>query len=101
MTPYLVISGAAKAIEFYKKAFGAKEIDRAPMPDGSLMHATIRIGDSIIMMSDEFSGSDSKSPTSAGTTTMNLHIYSKDVNKIWDQAVSAGATPTMPLEDQF
>jgi len=101
VTPYLVINGAAKAIEFYKKAFGAKEIDRAPMPDGSLMHAMIKVGDSIIMMSDEFPGSDSKSPTSAGATTFNLHIYSKDVDKLWQQAVAAGATPTLPLENQF
>ena len=65
------------------------------------MHATIKIGDSIVMMSDAFSGGDSSSPVMAGTTTVNLHIYSKDVNKLWAQAVSAGAEPTMPLEDQF
>lgn len=101
VTPYLVINGAADAIEFYKRAFGAKEIDREPLPEGKLMHATIRIGDSVLMMSDEFPGSDSKSPTSAGATTFNLHIYSKDVDKLWNQAVSAGAKPTMPLENQF
>ena len=101
VTPYLVIQGAARAIEFYKGAFGAKEIDRSPMPDGTLLHATIKIGDSVIMMSDEFPGGDSKSPTSAGATTFNLHIYSKDVDKLWSQAVAAGATPTMPLDNQF
>lgn len=101
VTPYLVLDGASKAIDFYKRAFGAKEIDRAPMPDGTLLHATIRIGDSLIMMSDEFPGSDSKSPTSAGTTTFNLHIYSKNVDRLWNQAIDAGAKPTMPLEDQF
>lgn len=101
VTPYLVIDGASRAIEFYKRAFGAKEVDRQPMPDGKLMHATIRIGDSLLMMSDEFPGGDSKSPSSAGATTFNLHIYSKDVDKLWNQAVAAGATPTMPLEDQF
>ncbi|HYS99881.1 MAG TPA: VOC family protein [Thermoplasmata archaeon] len=101
VTPYLVISGAAKAIEFYKKAFGAKEISRQPMENGMLMHAMIKVGDSLIMMSDEFPGSDSKSPTSAGATTFNLHIYTKDVDKLWNQAVKAGATPTMPLENQF
>src|SRR4030081_1088046 len=78
VTPYLVIDGAARAIDFYKKAFGAKEVDRSPMPDGTLMHATIQIGDSIIMMSDEFPGSDTKAPTSAAATTVNLHIYSKN-----------------------
>jgi len=101
VTPYLVINGAARALDFYKRAFGAKEIDRQPMPDGKLMHATLRIGDSILMMSDEFPGGDTQSPTSAGGTTFNLHIYSKDVDRLWAQAVNAGATPTMPLEDQF
>jgi uncharacterized glyoxalase superfamily protein PhnB len=101
VTPYLVIDGAARAIDFYKKAFGAKEIDRSPMPDGTLMHATIQIGDSIIMMSDEFPGGDTKAPTSAAGTTVNLHINSKDVDKLWNQAVNAGAQPTLPLENQF
>ncbi len=101
VTPYLVIDGASKAIEFYKRAFGAKEVNRSPMPDGSIMHAAIRIGDSIIMMSDEFPGGDSKSPTSAGSTTVNLHINSKDVDKLWNQALNAGAKPTLPLENQF
>jgi uncharacterized glyoxalase superfamily protein PhnB len=101
ITPYLVIDGASRAIDFYKRAFGAKEIDRSPMADGSLMHATIQIGDSIIMMSDEFPGGDSKSPTSAGATTVNLHITSKNVDKLWDQALNAGAKPTLPLENQF
>lgn len=101
VTPYLVVNGAARAIEFYKKAFGAKEVDRSPAPDGTIMHATIKVGDSVLMMSDEFPGSDSKSPSSAGTTTFNLHVYSKDVDKLWNQAIAAGATPTMPLENQF
>ena len=101
VTPYLMIHGAARAIEFYKKAFDAKELDRQAMEDGSLMHATIRIGDSIIMMSDEVAGGDTKSPTSAGTTTVNLHINSKDVDKLWDRALNAGATPTLPLDNQF
>jgi PhnB protein len=102
VTPYLVIEGASKAIEFYKKAFGAKEIDRAPSgPDGSLMNATIQIGDSKIMMCDDFPGGDSSSPTRAGTTTVYIHLYSTDVDKLWNQAVNAGAIPTMPLENQF
>jgi len=101
VTPYLVINGAAKAIEFYKKAFGAKEVTRQGMPDGTLMHAMIQIGDSFVMMSDEFPGGDTKSPVSAGGTTFNLHIYSKEVDKLWNQAVAAGAKASMPLEDQF
>ncbi len=101
VTPYLVINGAARAIEFYKKAFGAKEITRQGMPDGTLMHAMIQIGDSRVMMSDEFPGGDTKSPTSAGGTTFNLHVYTKDVDKLWTQAIAAGAKPSMPLENQF
>src|SRR5947199_1579120 len=101
VTPYLVINGAAKAIEFYKKAFGAKEVTRQGMPDGTLMHAMIQIGDSFVMMSDEFPGGDTKSPDSGGGTTFNLHIYSKDVDKLWNQVVGAGVTASMPLVDQF
>lgn len=101
VTPYLVIDGTAEAIAFYKKAFGAKEIDRSALPDGSIMHATIQIGDSLIMMSDEFPGSDTKSPRSAGATTFNLHLYTKDADALWSKAIHAGATPTMPLENQF
>jgi PhnB protein len=101
ITPYLVIDGAARAIDFYKKAFGAKEINREPLPDGKLMHATIQIGDSMIMMSDEFPGGDTQAPTSAAATTVNLHITSKDVDKLWNQAVNAGAQPTMPLDNMF
>src|SRR2546422_10807569 len=95
VTPYLVVNGAAKAIEFYKKAFGAKEITRQGMPDGTLMHAMIKIGDSLVMMSDEFPGSDTKSPNSAGGSTFNLHVYTKDVDKLLDQALAAGATASM------
>src|SRR5439155_1135632 len=89
-----------KAIEFYKKAFGAKEITRQGMPDGTLMHAMIQIGDSLVMMSDEFPGGDTKSPASAGGTTFNLHVYSKDVDKLWNQAIAAGATASMPLANE-
>jgi PhnB protein len=101
ITPYLVIDGAARAIDFYKKAFGAKEINRESLPDGKLMHATIQIGDSMIMMSDEFPGGDTQAPTSAAATTVNIHINTKDVDGLWNQAVNAGAQPTMPLDNQF
>src|SRR5947207_1347313 len=82
VTPYLVIDGASKAIEFYKRAFGAKEVNRSPMPDGSIMHASTRIGDSIILMSDEFPGGDSKSPPAAGWPTGNLHINSHALDEL-------------------
>ncbi len=101
VTPYLVINGAAQALDFYKKAFGAKELDREALPDGRLMHARMRIGDSTVMVSDEFPGSEMKSPTSAGTTTVTLHVYTNDVDKLWEQAVAAGARVVMPLDNQF
>jgi len=101
VTPYLVISGASKAIEFYKKAFDAKEVSRNALPDGRILNAQIKIGDSVVMLSEEFPGSDAKSPASLGTSTVTLHLYSKDAEKLWQQAISAGAKITMPMEDQF
>ena len=101
VTPYLVISGASRAIEFYKKAFNAKEVSRNALPDGRILNAQIRIGDSVVMLSEEFPGSDAKSPASLGTSTVTLHVYSKDAEKLWQQAISAGAKITMPMEDQF
>jgi len=103
VTPYLAIKGAAQAIEFYKKAFGAKEFERErqAMPDGKLMHGRIKIGDSIVMMSDVFPGSNLKDPMSAGLSTVILHVYSKNVDKLWEQATGAGAKVRMPLENQF
>ena len=101
VTPYLTLNNAAEALDFYKRAFGAKELARETVPDGKILHARIKIGDSTIMLSDEFPGSDTKSPASLGTTTGTLHIYSKNVDKLWQQAVSAGAKVSMPLENQF
>jgi PhnB protein len=101
VTPYLTVSGAAEAIEFYKKAFGARELARNTTPDGKILNARIRIGDSIVMMSDEFPGSDMKSPTSGGTSTVTLHIYSNNVDRLWQQAISAGAKVAMALDNQF
>lgn len=101
VTPYLVISGASRAIEFYKKAFNAKVLSRNALPDGKILNAQIKIGDSIVMLSEEFPSSDAKSPTSLGTSTVTLHIYSKDAEKLWQQAISAGAKITMPMENQF
>jgi uncharacterized glyoxalase superfamily protein PhnB len=101
VTPYLVISGASKAIEFYKKAFNAKILSKNALPDGRILNAQIKIGDSVVMLSEEFHGSDVKSPTSVGTSTVTLHIYSKDAEKLWQQAISAGAKIMMPMENQF
>src|SRR6266852_4368483 len=101
VTPYLAINGAAAAIDWYKKAFGAKELARQPMPDGKLMHARIRIGDSIVMLSDTFPGNGPQSPDVLGNSPVTLHIYINNVDKIWQQAVDAGAKVTMPLDNQF
>jgi len=101
VTPYLSINGAAAAIDWYKKAFGAKEIVREPTPDGKLMHAQIRIGDSILMMSDVFPGASSQSPDVLGNSSVTLQVYVKNVDKLWQKAVDAGAKITMPLDNVF
>jgi PhnB protein len=101
VTPYLNVTGAAKAIEFYKQAFGAQEVMRIPGPDGSIMHAEIRIGNSHIMMSDENPAWGTKSPTTLGGTTGGMMIYVPDCDAVFDRAVKAGATVLMPCSDQF
>jgi len=100
-TPSLVVSNSKEAIEFYKKAFDAKEIYQMPAPDGKIMHAMVQIGDSFVMMSDEFPGMGCKSPTSNGGTTVNLHLYVEDADKTFNRAVKAGAKVTMPIMDAF
>jgi len=103
VTPYLFIAGTAEALEWYKKAFNAKEDMkvRQSMPDGRIMHARIKIGDSIIMMSDGADEGSVRSPKSLGATTSTMHIYTKNVDKLFNQAVEAGAKVTMPLDNQF
>jgi PhnB protein len=101
VTPYLAVSDAAAAIDWYKRAFGARELSRMPTPDGKVMHAEILIGDSRVMLSDVFPGSDVQHPRAVGTTTINLHVYHRNVDRLWRQAIAAGATVTMPLDDQF
>jgi PhnB protein len=102
VTPYLVVSGAAEAIEWYKKAFNAQDVVRMPMPDGRIMHAEIKIGDSFIMMSDEFPEmGGNKSPKNLGGTATGIHLYVPDCDAIFNQAVAAGATAKMPPMDMF
>ena len=101
VTPHLVVRDAAKAIEFYKKAFGAKETFRMPGPDGKLMHAEIQIGDSMVMLADEFPEYGTKSPQALGGSPVNILLYVENADKVFQQAVAAGATVTMPLADQF
>ncbi len=101
VTPYLVIDGAAQAIEWYKRAFGAKEINRSPVPGGKILNAQIKIGDSFVMMSDDFQMSTAKAPSAVGTTTVTLHVFTKNVDKLFQQALAAGAKEIMPLDNQF
>src|SRR2546428_6700191 len=92
VTPYLIIKGATEAIEFYKKAFGATELFRMPAPGGKIGHAEIKIGDSPIMLADEFAEMGYKEPQSLGGSPVSLMIYVDDVDTIFNQAVKAGAT---------
>jgi len=101
LTPFLTVRDAVKAIEFYKQAFGAEERGVAKGPDGKVMHAELKIGDSIIMLSDEFPEFGSKSPEAIGGSPMGLHIYLDGVDAAFDRAVKAGATVEMPVMDQF
>jgi len=101
VTPYLVVSSAAAAIDFYKRAFGAKEIARMDGPQGKIAHAEIKIGDSMIMLSDEMPGSDAKAPQSIGGTAVSIFLYLDNVDKTFKDAVSAGAKTIMPPTDMF
>jgi PhnB protein len=101
VTPYLAIRGAAAALEFYKKALGAKEIMRMPGPKGDIGHAEIRIGDSRIMLADEYPEIQFLGPASRGGTTVSIHLYVKDVDAMVARAVAAGAKLTRPVADQF
>jgi len=101
ITPALTIRNAAKAIEFYKEAFGATERGVMKDPDGKVLHAELLIGDSIIMLADEFPQYGSLSPESTGGTSTQLHIYLDGVDAAFDRAVKAGATVLMPVMDQF
>jgi uncharacterized glyoxalase superfamily protein PhnB len=101
VTPSLFVAGAAKAIDFYKKALGAEELMRFPAPDGKIMHAELRIGDSIIMLADEMPDQGGRSPKSIGGTPVSFFVYGENVDAAWQRAVDAGAKPIVPLDDQF
>ncbi len=100
-TPYLCVRGAASALEFYKKAFGATEVMRLAQPDGRVGHAEIRIGESVIMLADEFPEMGVRSPQSLGGSPVTIHFYVDDVDALAKQAVAAGATLQRPVADQF
>ncbi len=101
VTPYMVIRDAAKAIDFYKKAFGAVEKFRMAGPDGKIGHAEIQIGDSMIMISDENPQWGTKSPQTLGGTPVGIFLYVPDVDATFKQAISAGAKEVMAVTDQF
>ena len=100
-TPSIVVNNSKDAIEFYKKAFDAREIYQMPTPDGKTMHAMIQIGDSFVMMSDEFPQMGALSPTTVGGTSTTIHLYVEDADKTYSQAIESGATPAMPIMDAF
>src|SRR5947209_6017351 len=101
VTPYLYIRGAAGAIDFYKRAFGATELFRVPGPQGKVMHAEIKIGNSYIMLADEFPEMGARSPQTLGGVSSSIMLYVPDVDTRFAQAVNAGAKVQRPVKDQF
>ena len=101
VTPYLIIEGAGKAIEFYQKAFGAEELFRFPGPDGTVGHAEIKIGDSPIMLADAYPAMGYNGPKALGGSPVSLMIYVEDVDTVFNQAVQAGATVKEAVTDKF
>ena len=101
VTPHLVCEQAGEAIEFYKKAFGAVEIARLPGPDGKIMHAELRIGDSPIMLAQDYPEYGSHGPLALQGTSVVIHLYVPDADAAWAKALEAGAKPLMPLSDMF
>ena len=100
MTPYLTVKGADRALDFYKKAFGAKEIMRMPAGD-KIAHAEMKIGDSMIMLADENAQMDVRGPRAIGGTPVSLHVYVEDSDAVFERAVQAGARALRAVEDRF
>ena len=101
IAPYMIIRGAARALDFYKQAFGAKERLRLEMPGGTIGHAEIELGGSVIMLADEFPQMGAKGPESYGGSPVTLHLYVEDVGAVVARAVSLGAKVTRPVQNQF
>jgi PhnB protein len=101
ITPYLMIQGAARAIEFYKNVFGAIERMRLPTPEGKIAHAEMEIGDSVIMLADECLERGAKSPDTIGGTPVCLHLYVADADAVFAKAIATGAEQIRPVADQF
>lgn len=101
ITPYLVVKDAARAIEFYKTAFGATEVTRLPGPSGRIGHAELKIGNSLIMLADEVPDTGARSPAALGGTPVSLLLYVEDVDAVARRAVAGGAKLLRPVKDQF
>jgi uncharacterized glyoxalase superfamily protein PhnB len=101
LTPAIMVAGAARAIDFYKKAFGATETMRFNGPDGKIMHASLMIGDSPLMLGDEMPDMGGKGPRTLGGSPVSIFLYTENVDALWKKAVDAGATVVHPLIDQF
>ena len=101
LSPSLAVDNAAEAIEFYKRAFGAQERGRMEGPGGTIAHAELQIGDSVVMLADPMPQASTKPPKEVGGTTVNLFMYVEDVDAVVRKAVDAGATLTMPVDDMF
>ncbi|MCA1583515.1 MAG: VOC family protein [Acidobacteria bacterium] len=101
VTPYLIVSDGARAIDFYKRAFGATELFRMDAPGGKIGHAEIKIGDSPVMLADEFPEMGARGPHTIGGSPVQLLVYVDDVDRVFPQAIAAGATETRPVKDQF
>src|SRR5260221_4407963 len=101
VTPYLIVSDAARALEFYQTAFHAHELLRVPAPQGKIGHAEIKIGDSVIMLADEHPEMNARGPRSLGGSPVSIHLYVEDVDAVVDLAIAAGATVVRPVKDQF
>ena len=100
-TPYLTVQDTAAAINFYKRAFAAKELFRMPGPDGKIMHAEITIGDSHVMLADESESGETRAPQALKGTASGIFLYLEDVDAVFKQAVKAGAKETMPVQNMF
>jgi PhnB protein len=101
VTPYLSVDGASAAIAFYTKAFAATEVMRLPGPDGKLGHAEIQIGDSRVMLADEFPQMNFRGPKTIGGSPVHIHLYVQDVDAFYARALAAGAKTLRPIADQF
>jgi PhnB protein len=101
VSPYLIVNGAERALRFYKDAFGASEIFRHTTPTGQIGHAELRIGDTVIMLADEFPDHEAHGPAKFGGSPVSLHLYCEDVDEVAAKATRAGAKVKQPVADQF